>query len=74
MLGNIKKVNYTATLDYYINSCGGIIEGQKVTITSPNYPRNYQNNTNCVWLVKLNEGTIINVSTYCISVRAIELL
>lgn len=33
--------------------CGGIIEVQdEQDIFSPNYPRNYPNNINCVWLLK----------------------
>jgi len=60
--GNLKTVNFTASFDYSINSCGGVINGQKITITSPNYPKNYQQNTKCAWLVKLPEGAPVHVS------------
>jgi len=60
--GNSKSANYTATIDYFVNSCGGVIGGQKITITSPDYPKSYQKNTNCVWVVNLSEEGNVNVS------------
>lgn len=38
------------------------MNGQEIEITSPNYPKNYQQNTNCAWLVNLPEGENVNVS------------
>lgn len=55
-------INFTAKFDYSINSCGGVIYGQKITITSPNYPKNDQQNTNCAWSLKLLDGEPVNVS------------
>lgn len=43
------------TLKYGINPCGGVIEGQIITITSLNYLKSLPN-TNCAWLLKLTEG------------------
>lgn len=58
-----KIINFNATIDYSINPCGGIINVQNiVTIASPNYPKNYQNSTNCAWLIKLPEGGNVKVS------------
>ncbi|VVC39263.1 EGF-like, conserved site,EGF-like calcium-binding domain,CUB domain,EGF domain,EGF-like calcium- [Cinara cedri] len=56
-----RLVNFTATFDYFINSCGGQLYGQKITITSPNYPHNYRQNNICAWLANLpeNENIII---------------
>ncbi|XP_022177373.1 cubilin-like [Myzus persicae] len=51
-----KLVNFTASLNYYINMCGGVLNGQTITITSPNYPNNYKQNTNCAWSVVLPDG------------------
>lgn len=62
MKANSKTVNMVATLDYYVNSCGGIISGRKITISSPNYPNNYEQTTNCAWLAKLSEDDNVNVS------------
>lgn len=59
---NKNIINFTANFDYFINSCGGVREGQKIEITSPNYPNNYQQNTNCAWLIKLPEDENVNVS------------
>jgi len=42
--------------------CGGVLRGQTITITSPNYPNNYKENTNCAWSVVLPEGENVNVS------------
>jgi len=60
--GNSKSANYTATIDYFINSCGGVIDGQKITITSPNYPKYYQKITNCAWALNLPEEGTVKVS------------
>ncbi|XP_050435751.1 cubilin [Adelges cooleyi] len=59
--GNTKYINYTATLNYTVSKCGGMFEGQKLTITSPNYPQNFAPNTNCAWSVKLPEGQNVNI-------------
>ncbi|XP_050535178.1 cubilin [Daktulosphaira vitifoliae] len=59
--GNVKKINYTATLNYSLNKCGGIIKGQKVVITSSNYPKNYPTNSNCVWEIHLPNSELFNV-------------
>lgn len=52
-----------ATFDYFVNSCGGIISGQKVTITSPNYPESYQQNTKCAWFIELpdTESVLVRI-------------
>jgi len=42
--------------------CGGVLYGQTITITSPNYPNNYKQNTNCAWSLILSEGENVNVS------------
>ncbi|VVC39264.1 EGF-like, conserved site,EGF-like calcium-binding domain,CUB domain,EGF domain,EGF-like calcium- [Cinara cedri] len=55
---NSKITNLTATFEYFVNSCGGKIRGEKVTITSPNYPENYQQTTKCAWFVELNSETV----------------
>lgn len=62
MTSSLKTLNYTAKINYFINSCGGTLEGQKITITSPNYPQNYRQNNICAWLAKLPENENINVS------------
>lgn len=62
MKSDSKMVNFTAKFDYSINLCGGVIYGQKITITSSNYPNNYQQNTNCAWALKLLDGEPVNVS------------
>ena len=37
--------------------CGGIIDiepGQEITIKSPNFPNNYETNSECVWLLRVS--------------------
>lgn len=31
--------------------CGGMLTEKKGTITTPNFPKNYPNNLNCIWTV-----------------------
>ena len=42
----------------YLTVCGGIIDlipgGQDKTITSPNYPNDYDVDTQCVWLLRVS--------------------
>jgi len=61
---NLKKINYTGIIDYNVNSCGGVINGQKITITSTNYPKNFGQNLKCAWNLKLPEGNNVDVSKH----------
>ncbi|XP_029345463.1 cubilin isoform X3 [Acyrthosiphon pisum] len=58
---NLKKINFTAIIEYNVNSCGGVMNGQKITITSTNYPKNYGQNLKCAWYLKLPEGNNVDV-------------
>lgn len=69
MSSNSKLIKFTATIDYFVNTCGGILNGRKITITSPNYPKNYQQLTNCAWLVVLPEDGNINVNIETIKIN-----
>jgi len=43
-----------------VADCGGVITGrQSGQITSPNFPRNYPDDKECIWLIKANEGQTI---------------
>ncbi|XP_029345465.1 cubilin isoform X2 [Acyrthosiphon pisum] len=61
VLTNLRKINFTAIIDYNVNSCGGVMNGQKITITSTNYPKNYDQNLKCVWYLKLPEGNNVDI-------------
>ena len=37
---------------YHISDCGGLLEGVQGEFASPNYPRNYQNDLNCEWVIR----------------------
>lgn len=40
-------------------TCGGNLEAETGEITSPNYPNNYPENSDCTWTVSIPEGTIV---------------
>lgn len=67
-------INFTGTVNYSINSCGGVMYGQQITITSPNYPKNYQQTTNCAWSLKLPEEKHVNVSILYLQNNGFSLL
>ena len=49
----------------YISACGGSpldIMASSGTITSPNYPRNYPSNANCVWRITVPPGYRVQLS------------
>lgn len=72
---NSKSANFTAKIDYFVNKCGGVIDGgRKITITSPNYPITdiLNKNHNCAWLVILSDEGSVNVSTK--SVKSLNVL
>jgi len=62
VLTNLRRINFTAIIEYNVNSCGGVMNGQKITITSTNYPKNYGQNLKCAWYLKLPEGNNVDVS------------
>ena len=49
------------TLCLYSLVCGGTIQANAGTITSPGYPNNYPANTNCSWLVVVATGRTVSV-------------
>lgn len=62
MMANTNTINFTGTLDYMLYPCGGVIIDKSITITSPNYPKSYQQTTNCAWFLKLPTEKHVNVS------------
>lgn len=41
------------------DGCGGTLRGQSGTITTPNYPAEYNNNADCTWTVLAEPGDTI---------------
>ena len=39
--------------------CGGYITSPRGYLTSPNYPQNYPNNSNCQWVVRMRPATTL---------------
>ena len=52
-------------MSYSVSPCGGVVEGPEAIIASPNFPRNYPDNTRCSWLLKFAKGSQIEL-TYLI--------
>jgi len=44
------------------NSCGSTLTSSSGQLKTPNYPGNYGNNVNCVWVISAPEGTRIILS------------
>ncbi|RWS11455.1 cubilin-like protein, partial [Dinothrombium tinctorium] len=44
--------------------CGGVFHDQWHTFTSPNYPRQYDNNVECEWLIEVDPTFHVNISFY----------
>ncbi|KAF4532436.1 hypothetical protein B566_EDAN014438 [Ephemera danica] len=52
-----KKVQFT--LSYKVNTCGGVLEGPEVEITSPNFPQEYNASMDCAWSLQYPQGQSI---------------
>lgn len=42
--------------------CGGTLFGDHGSLTSPNYPDTYSNNTHCEWLIRAPRGRLVTVT------------
>lgn len=42
--------------------CGGLQKSVKGIITSPNYPNNYDNNMECLWIIEVPATHTINLA------------
>ncbi|XP_053408750.1 cubilin-like isoform X2 [Mercenaria mercenaria] len=51
---SVPRIGFKA--QYKIATCGGRYVGNSGTITSPNYPGNYDNNAECIWIIQGPEG------------------
>lgn len=48
-------------LEWQINGCGGILTKPGGTFSSPNYPREYPPDTQCLWKISMSPGTAIEL-------------
>lgn len=51
-------------------TCGGRFSGQNGTIVSPNYPSNYDANSNCTWLVSGPTGHYLTITFTAFSLES----
>ncbi|XP_077124414.1 cubilin [Ranitomeya variabilis] len=49
-------------LSWSINGCGADLSGPNGTFTSPDYPRKYPNNRECIWHITTSPGSSIQIS------------
>ena len=49
------KVKFFFSFTSFTASCGGYLNGNNGTFTSPNYPNNYGNNRQCSWIIEVPE-------------------
>lgn len=61
LIANLMKSNFTFTVNYQIQNCGGIIKGQTGNITSPGFPKRTSVATDCAWLIELPEEQTIKL-------------
>ncbi|RWS30688.1 cubilin-like protein [Leptotrombidium deliense] len=60
-LGNSFLSTFTAKV--HINKCGGTLRSYSLTLTSPNYPNEYENKLNCEWRIQaVSEAYIVQIS------------
>ncbi|XP_045763527.1 cubilin homolog [Maniola jurtina] len=50
---SLRDVYFKSTFTSHTKGCGGMIESQSGLITSINYPKNYDNNMDCLWSIKV---------------------
>lgn len=50
---SLRDVYFKSNFTSHRNGCGGLIESQSGTIHSMNYPKNYDNNMDCLWSIKV---------------------
>ena len=48
-------------LTYSVSPCGGVLQGPRAVVTSPNFPANYPANVHCVWLLTFSPGSQIEL-------------
>lgn len=42
-----------------LSGCGGAISQNSGSITSPNYPKKYKSNSDCIWVISVQPGKMI---------------
>ncbi|XP_053622099.1 cubilin homolog [Plodia interpunctella] len=53
---SLKDSHFAATFSAIFATCGGIMRTQSGIITSKNYPKNYDNNLDCVWMITVSRS------------------
>ncbi|XP_030055456.1 cubilin isoform X1 [Microcaecilia unicolor] len=62
----ISGKGFNATWDELPGGCGGVFQASSGEIHSPNYPRAYNNNTDCSWIIRVDLGhrVLLNFSDF----------
>ncbi|XP_063159632.1 cubilin [Candoia aspera] len=54
--GRMNRKGFNASWQEIAGGCGGIFQAPQGEIYSPNYPQPYSNNTDCSWVLRVDEG------------------
>ncbi|OQV20099.1 Cubilin [Hypsibius exemplaris] len=57
-----EEAGWSATYSNTLSSCGGELRALEGHFVSPNYPSNYVNNAECVWVIKASPGNTIDLN------------
>ena len=57
--GSIERKGFHAT--FLDEICGGHLNGTSGVFKSPNFPSPYPNNTECIWVITVPEGSKVNL-------------
>lgn len=55
------EAGFNIEYDGTATGCGGIVSGNRGSVTSPNYPEHYASNTICAWKIMVNRGSTIQI-------------
>ncbi|GBP07555.1 Cubilin [Eumeta japonica] len=59
---NLRDVSFSADYHTVTSKCGGRFSGRSGTFTSLHYPKNYDNNLDCLWTLEVPMNHIVELS------------
>ncbi|KAL8165123.1 UNVERIFIED_CONTAM: hypothetical protein K2H54_029892 [Gekko kuhli] len=61
--------NNGLSFSYKASGCGGTLYGEAGSLTSPEYPASYPNQTDCEWIIKAPRGRIVTINFVFINIE-----
>ena len=62
---------FEARFDTFNSQCGGRLTGDYGEFKSPNFPENYQDNTECTWEITIPEGKKVDLKFFSFDVSVL---